>query len=571
MTTTQAPPPVSTHPHNAHRVPGSAWLVGGIILVSCALNFVFLSFDATPPHWDASNHLLSALDYRELLVSAVQGQAGGPIAVLKQLVHVDKMVYPPLFPLVAGVLSPDETARSLIMVNSLFLAVLLFSVFQIGRRLHSEFAGVLAAALIATYPMVMHLARDFMVDFSMLAMTALSAALIVSSDRYRIPLVTFLFGATTALGLLAKPTYASFVVVPAAYTLMLALMRLRFPAERPARIRGLAWLAGGLVVGALVTAAWYIPNWETVRGEAMRIANSNPIGFGVWDANSLVYYLNVLMIDQLGLPFVALFIFGALTARRHVTAEQFWFLLSWILGLYAIATLPPYKGTGQDIGIFIPIAVISAIGLVELRRFRMAACAAVLTFAAVQAATLSLPASTLAARIGDFRWAGSYQWFPADGNWQFVNALRSIGTQPLTVRIMSDDLYVNGLAVTYFVRRERLPFKVIERYGTPASQVPDADVVFAKSNWSLQLSHGTTRARSLEGINTASLGVMYTRGTCEVERPDEPLANKLRARDADLQSVTDDVLQQSHPYVRRFPLPDGSDLVVYSKRPFVSA
>ena len=128
-----------------------------------------------------------------------------------------------------------------------------------------------------------------------------------------------------------------------------------------------------------------------------------------------------------------------------------------------------------------------------------------------------------------------------------------------------------GLAVTYFVRREGLPFKVIERYGAPAGQVPDADVVFAKSNWTLELSHGTSRARSLQGVSTGSLGVMYTRGTCEVERPDEPLANKLRARDADLQSVTDDVLQQSHPYVRRFPLPDGSDLVVYSKRPFVSA
>jgi len=108
---------------------------------------------------------------------------------------------------------------------------------------------------------------------------------------------------------------------------------------------------------------------------------------------------------------------------------------------------------------------------------------------------------------------------------------------------------------------------VIERYGAPASQVRDADVVVAKSDWTLQSSsHATTRGRALQGVDTMSLGVMYTRGTCEVGRPDEPLANKISAKDAELQSITDDGLRQDHPYVRRFPLPDGSDLVLYSKR-----
>src|SRR3954471_13810711 len=116
MTLAQATPPVPRHARNDRRLPRGAWLVGCITLAACALNFVFLSFDATPPHWDAANHLLSALDYRALLASAVHGQAGGPMPVLKHLVHVDKMVSPPLFPLTAGLLSPFETARSLVMV-----------------------------------------------------------------------------------------------------------------------------------------------------------------------------------------------------------------------------------------------------------------------------------------------------------------------------------------------------------------------------------------------------------------------------------------------------------------------
>jgi len=64
---------------------------------------------------------------------------------------------------------------------------------------------------------------------------------------------------------------------------------------------------------------------------------------------------------------------------------------------------------------------------------------------------------------------------------------------------------------------------------------------------------------------------MYTRGTCEVERPDEALANRLNANDVELQSITDEALREDHPYVRRFARPEGSDLILYSKRAFTTS
>jgi 4-amino-4-deoxy-L-arabinose transferase-like glycosyltransferase len=448
--------------------------------------------------------------------------------------------------------------------------VLLFSVYEIGRRTHSERAGLISAALMAAYPMVAHLERDFMVDFALLAMTALSGYLVLASDDYRSPRITFLFGLSTALGLLVKPTYASFIVVPAAYTLIRACAGV-FTAERPARVRGLVWLAAGLAIAAFVVALWYIPNWANVRSEAVRIANSNPIGFDVFDASALVYYLIILMLDQIGLPFMALLIFGLTVVRRHVTPAHFGYLISWLIGLYIIATLAPYKGTGQDIAILIPVSVISAIGLASLTRFRRVICTTVLAFAAIQALALSLPDSVLGSKLGSFRWAGAYQAFPVPGDWQIRTALRSLGTRPLVVRVVSDDIYVNGITVNYYARSERLPFTIVERYGAPASQIRDADVVVAKSDWSLALSHGTTRGRALEGVSTASLGVMYTRGTCAIDRPDEPLANVLSAKDRELAVVTDTSLKIDHPYVRAFPLPDGSQLLLYSKQPLGEA
>src|SRR5687768_13936626 len=152
------------------RLSRPSWWVAGIAVAACVLNFLWLSFDRTPPHYDASNHLLSALNYRELLSNVIGGTAGTPLEILKRMVHIDAMVYPPLFPLIAGLISPTLSLRSLVMVNSLFVVILAVSTYQIGRRVHSELAGVLGAALVAAYPMVTHLERDFMVDFALLAM-----------------------------------------------------------------------------------------------------------------------------------------------------------------------------------------------------------------------------------------------------------------------------------------------------------------------------------------------------------------------------------------------------------------
>ena len=56
--------------------------------------------------------------------------------------------------------------------------------------------------------------------------------------------------------------------------------------------------------------------------EATRIAASNPIGFRVFDASALVYYWNIHMIDQIGLPFTALLIFGLVVLQRRLPPPQ---------------------------------------------------------------------------------------------------------------------------------------------------------------------------------------------------------------------------------------------------------
>jgi len=542
------------------------WAIGAVLAV-CAvgilLNYLWLYADSTPPHWDYANHLNSAIHYREALSGLLPGSSWkGLLPTIKRLVHIDVMVYPPFFPMAASLLAPSVTLRSLVMTNSWFLAVLAFSMYGMGRRLHGDLAGVMAAVLIVGYPYCAHLARQFMIDYSLLAMSAAAAYFLVSSNEFRVPWATWLFSLTAALGMLTKPTFLTFLVVPSVYTLIRAGRRVltRDPIAR----RGLLHLAGSLAIAVGLVCLWYVPNWAGVSSEATRIAASNPIGFRVFEASALVYYWNILMIDQIGLPFTALFVFGLVVLRRRLPAERSIFLLSWFVGLYLLATLSPYKGTGQDIGILIPVALISAIALAGLTRFRRAACAATVAFAAIQLTALSLPREALASKIGSFRWAGSYQDFPRRWDWKIEDALSALSPDVKTVAVLTDDFRVNGINVEFYRRQLRLPLRVFGRYDLAPSELLKSDVLIEKTGWS---PGGTTRGASLKGVDTLSLGELYTTGKPDLRaRPDEPLNNRLAQLDREFAAASETA--GAKPFVRRLNLPDATELVVSSSRPF---
>ena len=97
------------------------------------------------------------------------------------------------------------------------------------------------------------------------------------------------------------------------------------------------------------------------------------------------------MIDQIGLPFTALLIFGLVVLRKNLPRDSAAFLLIWLVGIFVLATLSQYKGVRQDIGILVPISVISGVAVAGLPRFRKSASAATLAFAAVWTVVLSLP------------------------------------------------------------------------------------------------------------------------------------------------------------------------------------
>src|SRR5512144_3055134 len=111
------------------------WLaIAGLFAVLAAVTAVWVSLDRRPPEWDHANHLERALRCHESL-------AGGHLwaALLG-----DSAFYPPLVPCAAGVLYfalpvAPLTAQAVMLA---FLALGLAAVFQVGRRLWDDRAGL---------------------------------------------------------------------------------------------------------------------------------------------------------------------------------------------------------------------------------------------------------------------------------------------------------------------------------------------------------------------------------------------------------------------------------------------
>src|SRR5262245_56970676 len=93
-----------------------------LVVMVGALHYVWLSYNTLPPHWDQANHMMSALRYHAVLSECI-GQSPVTLRGVRHcvgaLVSVDQFVYPPLFPLVGGlvIFLAGSSVTALAMTN----------------------------------------------------------------------------------------------------------------------------------------------------------------------------------------------------------------------------------------------------------------------------------------------------------------------------------------------------------------------------------------------------------------------------------------------------------------------
>jgi len=515
-----------------------------VLLLFSSINYFWLSHDTIPPAWDESVHLMSAMKYHAVIADFVERSdfsGGAKFRLLKQLVLVDRSVYTPLFPFLASftIFFWGSSADSLTMANIPFVGILLFALYQIGRKIHNEESGVLSGLIVLFYPMVVGLSRAFMLDFPLLAMSALSLYFLLYSERFENRAYSILFGISFGLGMLTKPAFLTFVIVPLGYVACLAVFGIFQSDLKPwGRLRCLSRLLIPLAVGVLVAGLWYGPNFKPFMFYSKAVSS---MGADVFDVNSILYYLDAMMVYQTGLPFFALFVFGLLRLNKHVNKQDAWLLLLWGLSTYLIQTFVPHKTAWQDIGILLPVCVVSAIGISSLGRWRKLAIGLVGLVGLLQFLSFSLPEPVFADGLGKFEWAYDCADCcrarpPKKEDWKIEEALRSLGNEEIKVGVLSDHPSINGQTFVYYARELDLPFQIVkcrDHFDDFVENLFTYDFVIVKSDW---------------------VPVTGLRGNPFVRKDVESMLMK---------HFQDSV--HNFSLFQNLPLPDGSDMLVYKQ------
>ena len=232
----------------------------GIWLVGVLLDLAWVKQHQLPPAWDQGDHLSRALGFWQVLQHLAPFNAGwwhelwaqapsyrGPLTYL---------VTAPLF----SVLGPSYGTA--ILSNGLFQALLLLSLYGLGRLAGQRNGGLWAAFLAAVAPALLNQRTDYLIDFSLTAV--ISACWLLISWRHlgqmRRPwLASALAGLGLGVLVLTRPTGLLLLWLPLAWLLIRAIGQLL---KRKGQLAGEAVLASWLAW--LVAGGWFSQNWLTI-------------------------------------------------------------------------------------------------------------------------------------------------------------------------------------------------------------------------------------------------------------------------------------------------------------------
>lgn len=558
-----------------------------IVVIGWSLINILIWFriDTRPPRWDEAGYLALSLLYHDALTS------GGMGAFTNALLTYHR-IQPPLVSALAvpAYLLFGRSAEVAFAVHILAFIVLILAVYGLGARLVSPWCGLLAAFFVSTYPGISSLSRLFYQDFCNVALVAVSLYLLVRTEGFSRRQFSLALGVVLGLGLLCRAFFPIFLVGSlgvGAYAAWRESRRHGVSPEETGKSRW--WVNGGLalLVGAVIAGPWYVVNFIPLVLRSLSAAYGTlAIGFGPNDpltlfslANYFINFVNVhLTFVGFGIFLLALAILLVkrptfLSETRGGTGKPIYslcILLASIFVPYLFFTLLRSQDP-KNIGPVLPaIAVVTAWGL-----------------------TLLLPAPLKRALIGlSVTWSLFHYWlgmyglpaFPQQVGWQVREDMYS----PM--------LWQQGLVYPapgfLLPRREHWPIaEVLERI-TGGSVGPNrARVMTRPAVVAVLANHASFNymnfwhtfvleqlpilnehpgdAWSPEGkeYRTQLLGVDFAviKVNSKTDEPDPPVDpyNPYYAEMVAFLRSSDSPFVEIAP---RFPLPDGSQAVVYALR-----
>ena len=486
-------------------------IVGGVYLALVVVVAVWLAIDRTPPEWDHANHL-------ERAVNCAEDLAQGDV---RRIIERSSF-YPPIVPCGAALvyrLVPSDAASAQSVVLA-FLGLGMAAVYLLGRRLAGSTEGVVAAVVFGCAPFVVFSALRFQLDLPLAAMVALALFVVLQTDGFTRLGWSLAAGVVFGLGMLTKPPFAAYVVVP---VLLVA-------ASSDRRRRGAAYAALAILVGAALSVPWYGPRLFgllpqiTARSfkQAAESGHPDPL-----TATALLFYPTWLT-PELGTLAVLLLLVGLGVA---VVRRQ-WIAIATLLAPIVLFSLLQNKNLRYMLPV-LPIAAVfagMAFGLLPGRQARTVGAVVLALVCAIQvsATALGVPKGVTLPGLGVPLVLESP---PRTGDWRHREIMALITKdsrgEPVTVSVVPNDNFFSVSNFRYYGTRDRLPLQFTRAWD------------------------GEPIGIEYMILKTGDVGPSWT-----AEKP-KRIAERLR---------TDEPLARVFPVIGEFQLPDGSTATVRARR-----
>ncbi len=246
--------------------PVTSWVWQGVILFLLwlgvvAVDSLWLSLDQSAPAWDEGDHLTRAMNYwRVLQQPQLWSSQWWTDLWLLSPGYRAPLIYLLTVPILSLFGRGFDQALG---VNILFAAILMVTVYALGKRLFDARTGLWAAAFCGLAPTLVDMRLHYLLDYGVAVMTVVAFAMLTGwqlaargSDGWRTWLWSGGFGISFGLMLMTRPNSLLFLLVPLAWVAIAAIY------HRQWRIIVQLLLAVGLAW--LMVQGWFLTNWLTI-------------------------------------------------------------------------------------------------------------------------------------------------------------------------------------------------------------------------------------------------------------------------------------------------------------------
>ena len=485
-------------------------IVGGVYLTLVLIAAVWLAVDRTPPEWDHANHL-------ERVVHCAQDIARGDARTIIER----SSFYPPVVPCTAALvyrLAPSDAAAAQSVILA-FLGLGMAAVYLLGRRVAGGTEGVVAAVVFGCAPFVVFSALRFQLDLPLAAMVAVALLVILLTEGFTRIGWSLVAGIVFAVGMLTKPPFAAYVLVP---VLLAAASSYR-------RRRAAGYAALAILVGAALSVPWYGPRLFGLLPQIANRSFKQAAESGHPDpltATALLLYPTWLA-PQLGVLALLLLLVGMVIAAMR----RQWLVLAALLAPFLLFELLQNKNLRYTLPLMPVAAVLAgmAFGLLKGRARSVGAIVLGLACALqVSATVLAVPSGWKLPGLGV---PFVLESPPSTANWRQREILALISKdsrgEPMTVSVVPNDNFFSVSNFRYYGTRDRLPLQFTRAWD------------------------GEPIGIEYMVLKTGDVGPSWT-----AEKP-RRIAERLQ---------TDGALARVFPVIGEFQLPDNSTATVRARR-----